>query len=246
MKLILPMAGDSFRFRELSAMPKYLIDVAGESMLAWGMKGTSFKAKDIVAIVREDHCAAFDVESALRRHIGEEMKIVKVRPTRGAAETVMMGIAQGNVSSSEPICIKDIDCLSVPAQGWQREVELQTGESCWVGTHGDGQPLSATTTNKSHVRLGVDGNILEIKEKSRLSPWFVAGWYLFSSAALFQKWAGEILRNPPNGEYYLSHVVAHGIQKGASCRPLPINKYADLGTPQVLAEFLNGAHSFSI
>lgn len=241
MKLILPMAGDSSRFQGIAKGPKYLIDVKGKPMLHWGLLGCEFKDDEIVAVVREDHCKAFEVEKKIRKVIGKNVGIVKVGPTRGAAETVFLGLAEGNPAFSEPICIKDVDCVSVPAEGWRAGIGA-AAKKCekpvaWVGACEEGLGAGEKSTNKSHLSLSVDGNILEIREKVRLSPWFVAGWYLFSSAAVFVEAAKKILERP-KGECYLSHVVSEVLRQGGAGKILPILEYHDLGTPQALQAYL--------
>lgn len=242
MKLILPMAGDSARFQGIAKGPKYLIEVKGKPMLHWGLLSCEFRPEEIVAVVRQDHCTEFDVEEKIRVVAGTAAKIVKVGATRGAAETVLMGLAEGNCTSGEPIAIKDVDCISAPPKGWRAGVEAASKKSktpiVWVGAHEDRLEIAEKNTNKSHLRLSAEGNILEIREKVRLSPWFVAGWYLFSSAAVFAEAAREILERPSSGECYLSHVVARVLQQGGAGKILAVREYHDLGTPSALQTYL--------
>lgn len=236
------MAGDSSRFQGIAKGPKYLIEVKGKPMLYWGLLGCEFRPEEMVAVVRKDHCQTFGVEEKIRAVAGAAAKIVKVGPTCGAAETVLMGLAEGNVPSGEPIAIKDVDCISVPAPGWRAEVEAASKKSntpiAWVGAHEDGLAAGEKNTDKSHLRLSREGNILEIREKVRLSPWFAAGWYLFSSAAVFAEAAKKILEGPHAGECYLSHVVAQVLQQGGVGKILPVREYHDLGTPSALQTYL--------
>lgn len=236
------MAGDSSRFRSLSDRPKYLIDVLGKPMLAYGVEGCPFVPEEIIAIVRKDHYEQFDAVARVRDILGERVQVIVVGPTRGAIETVLLGLKQAFVSPMEPICIKDADCLSVPSPGWRDKVETesQRGDRIWLGTHRDNLLMEERETNKSHVRFGEAGEIVEVAEKIRLSPYFIAGHYVFSSGSFFEKEAKEFVRlweERRKGELYLSGLVSHVLKQGGSVANLSIEKYADLGTPEALKNY---------
>lgn len=246
MRLILPMAGDSSRFRDYSPEPKYLIEVKGRPMLRLGLLGVECGPAETVAVLRHDHCERFGAADRVAAAIGPGARVARVGRTRGAAETVLLGLRDAAVPGDEPICVKDVDCVSIPDEGWRERVERTArsaaeGAIAWVGVHDDGLAPAARDTNKSHVESTPDGGLLDIREKVRLSPLFVAGIYVFSSARVFERAAEAVLSRPAGAEAYLSHVVKEVMASGGRGMCLRIREYADLGTPEALRRYLGSA-----
>lgn len=245
MRLILPMAGDSSRFRDYSPEPKYLVEVRGRPMLRLGLLGVECGPAETVAVLRHDHCEKFDAAERVSAAIGPGARVARVGRTRGAAETVLLGLRDAAVPGDEPICVKDVDCVSVPDAGWRERIEriAKSGKEAiaWVGVHDDGFGPEVRATNKSHVEPAPDGELLDIREKVRLSPLFVAGIYVFSSARVFERAAEAVLSRPAGHETYLSHVVKEVMASGGRGMCLRVQEYADLGTPEALRDYLGSA-----
>lgn len=244
MKLILPMAGEGSRFQSYSVLPKYMVEILEKPMIVHGLKGLGFLPENIVAIVRKDHEKQFQVGKFLKKNIGEGIQVIFVGRTKGASETVLLGLELANINPSDVICIKDADCISVPPKNWKKEIKAvcknKNEEGAWVGTFSDHGPPSGGETNKSHIALTKKGNIKDIREKVRLSPFFVAGHYIFSSPIFFKS-AVQVCEQ--EGEFYLSHVIRAVLNMGKSVHNLAIQEYVDLGIPQAVESYVKKSRS---
>jgi len=243
-RYILPLAGEGVRFQGYSDKPKYLIDVMGQPMISHGIAGLQCKPEEIVVVVQKEHNEKFNVGKQIKMVLGKKVIVVEVGRTCGATETVLLGIENGGVAAEELICVKDADCISIPKPNWRKKVEqgaAENDEMAWVSTYNDQGPPAGGLTNKSHVRLE-DKSVIEIQEKIRLSPFFIAGYYIFSKTKLFIEIARQVVKeqkeSPTTKEAYLSNVMSRIMKKGKPVQNFEIQEYADLGTPEALRDYV--------
>ena len=94
----------------------------------------------------------------------------------------------------------------------------------------------------SFVRIGDNGNAVEVREKERISPSATIGLYGFSSFYLYEKTYHEFFADQDNvvkGERYIAPMYNHLIQqdKRISISLVPFAAVHALGTPMDVDRF---------
>jgi hypothetical protein len=127
-------------------------------------------------------------------------------PTRGQAETVLLGIDQAGLDDDAPLTIFNIDTFR-PGFAFPSE----TGDGYLEVFRGSG-------TNWSYVRPSADGRVLETAEKMVISDLCCTGLYHFRTASSFRKAARAALAVADGREIYVAPLYNRLIADGADIR----------------------------
>src|SRR3954469_7022605 len=113
--IIIPMAGQSRRFHDAGyTRPKYELPLDGESLFAACTRSFEhyFHTERFVFVHRRDFGAgAFIAAECARLGIADVVSIGLDGPTRGQAETVLLGLEGAGYTGSESILIFNIDTI---------------------------------------------------------------------------------------------------------------------------------------
>src|SRR5881392_2921422 len=113
--IVIPMAGQSRRFYEAGfTRPKYELPVRGESLFACCTRSFEhyFKTERFVFVFRRDfEAAAFIEAECARLGIADYIAVGLAEPTRGQAESVLLGLEGADYSGSESLLIFNIDTI---------------------------------------------------------------------------------------------------------------------------------------
>lgn len=238
MDVVITMSGRGMRFREAGyEMPKYMIEARHKTLFEWSLislKGFQDTADKYIFIVLNDE--KYDVKQFISYHC-EQLRIknfsiiVLDECTDGQATTAMM--AEPYWNKEHALLIYNIDTYVEP-------FEMKPSEF-----KGDGfiPCFKAEGTHWSFVRLSENGQVVEIKEKQRISDNCTIGAYYFKTCQLYADLYREYYRdeqNNLNGEKYVAPLYNHLLQKGGKIYISNINpsKVHVLGTPAELATFL--------
>ena len=124
--ILIPMAGDSRRFREAGySLPKFMLPLNAGYVFDYVLAGLQEVStrQSLVFVSRVSH-AARDFIAARCAIMGlQNITVVELNaPTHGQAETVELGLDTLRVKETEPLTIFNIDTFHRPIQS--REVDV--------------------------------------------------------------------------------------------------------------------------
>lgn len=225
------MAGLSQRFRSHGfSSPKHLLPLAGQSVFYWALRSMQeYFDKELIifATLKSNYDSDFISQNCKLLGINNFQIYVLDEVTSGQAETIRMVTAflPGN-AKNDGLYIFNIDTIRPSLRfprladnsGW---LELFMG----LGDHWSFARLSNT----------MQGQVVEVAEKRRISDWCSTGAYAFSSITFFEssfdliyneKWAGV--------EKYVAPILQSIIERDFAVVSTCIDdsKMIPCGTPQ--------------
>lgn len=236
MNIVIPMAGRGSRFADVGwSVPKPLIEVLGEPLYAWGLKGLPLeKAERIILIALDELALDATFCDDVRRRFGDhEIEVVRVpNVTEGQACTVLL--AREFIDSDERLLIFNADT-------YQRS----SGLSALIDDPSIDGVLSAFRApgeQWSFVRVDGAGRVVETAEKRRISEWASTGMYYFRRGADYVAAADAMVAEDDRtrGEFYVAPLYNRLIAAGARIAMDVVDEVHVLGTPQAVDEFLRG------
>ena len=231
------MAGLGSRFREAGyTRPKYEIVVGGRPLFDWSMMALSaFRdagwAFSFAARGEEEprpfltrRCEALGIRMA---------DLVELdAPTDGQATTALF-LAE-RAEPSLPFAIFNIDTFVRP--GAMDPGTIAPGAAGWVPCFpGPGDSWSFAREDK-------DGRVVELREKTRISPHATLGLYWFRTAALYRELYREFFAGgagTEKGERYVAPMYNRLIEDGelVTLSVVPLEDVGMLGTPDQVERF---------
>lgn len=237
--VVITMGGAGSRFRKAGYnIPKYMIEAKGKTLFEWSMislEGYKNKVNQYIFIAMKDENVAvenFIKSNCQKLNINNYQIILLDYLTDGQATTAMLGSKYWNLENS--LLIYNID--TYVEAGIMNEQELK----------GDGfiPCFKATGDHWSFVRLNEKNQVVEIKEKQRISDYCTLGAYYFKTCQLYTDLYNEYYNekaNMVNGEKYVAPLYDYLLSKGGQIYISDIDpKYVHvLGTPEELNYFIN-------
>ncbi|HAQ7384494.1 TPA: hypothetical protein J0W29_000888 [Enterococcus faecium] len=237
MTVIITMAGLGSRFRKVGyTVPKYMIEAKGKTLFEWSMGSlvdyNSNVEKYVFVVRKEDDAAEFIKEHCAPYGISNVDVVEIDYMTDGQATTCMLAIPYCNKESS--IMVYNIDTYVEPR-------EMKLADIC-----GDGHIpcFHAEGDHWSFAKLDEFGNVVEVREKVRISNNCTLGAYYFSSAKLYEDLYREYYKDDSKmekNEKYIAPLYNYMIEKGynVTISIVSADKVHVLGTPEELNIFLN-------
>lgn len=211
--IVIPMAGMSARFFDAGyTLPKYQLHLWGDTVFAHAVRSfeAAFAHEHFVFVTRTDFGAlAFVEREVLRLGIHRYTIVPLESPTRGQAETVMLGL-QGTDGGTGPLTIFNIDSFRY---GFEHPGFAAECDGYLEVFHGEG-------THWSFVDPGPDGQVLRTTEKDRISSLCSDGLYVFRDAGTYRRaFAGAIEQGLwVRGEIYVAPLYNVLIREGMDIR----------------------------
>ena len=242
MNVMVPLGGIGSRFqKEGYKYPKPFVRVLGKEMILWVVDSLKLKKEDSLVVVYNP--AFLDMRELMEmvvQHVPQTILVELPGPTRGAAETVRLGLEGLDASKrARPTMLVDGDAFyTVDIVSMYRAISTKAGGSfCFHDT----QP------KPMYSYVNVEGKqITQIKEKVKISDWANTGCYCFRDGQQLLKYCIQIidkgetqLSQDMKGEFYTSGVIAAMLNDGERFEALTLNKEAMhvLGTPAPLQAF---------
>lgn len=235
--IVITMGGLGARFREQGYQcPKYMIEAKGKTLFEWSMislENFRESAASYIFVVMQDNkndVAEFIEKQCLNMRITNYHIIVIDYLTDGQAATAML--AKKYWEPENGLLIYNIDTY-VEAN------EMKAAELC-----GDGfiPCFKAPGNHWSFVRLNENNEVVEIKEKQRISDNCTLGAYYFASCQLYEDIFNEFYANKvkKDGEKYIAPMYDYLLKKGGKIyiSIIDAKKVHVLGTPDELRKFL--------
>lgn len=235
--IIITMAGIGSRFIKAGYnVPKYEIVAKGKTLFEWSLdslRDFEEKVEKIIFVVKkEDHARQF-IEKKCSLYAYKEIEIIEIdKLTDGQATTAMLALKSCNDES--PILIYNIDTYIEP---YELKYNCLKGDGHIPCFHAGG-------THWSFVKLDKNNQVIEVREKEKISDNCSLGAYYFSSASLYKKLYKEYYSSNHNNAYtekYIAPLYNYMIMNGYSVTMNIIDseKVHVLGTPEELADFIN-------
>ncbi|MEE8600100.1 glycosyltransferase family 2 protein [Euzebya tangerina] len=230
------MAGRGSRFRQAGYdRPKYEIEALGAPLFDWSMRSL-----EVFRLAGWRFCFAARSGVGAAAFIGERADALGIaaidvltldEETDGQATTALL-LAELAVAQA-PLVIYNIDTFVDPAV-----LDPPTPEVCggWIPC------FPAPGEGWSFARTNADGDVVELREKVRISDHATIGLYWFDSAARYMA-AYESYYEVPDreekGERYVAPLYNQLIADGAAVRisRLALEDVGMLGTPEQVANF---------
>ena len=233
------MGGVGARFRKAGYdMPKYMIESKGRSLFEWSLLSLeNFKnvANSYIFVALKDkeyNVNNFIVSKCNKMNIRNYSIIILDEITDGQATTALR--AEKYWNSDNGLLVYNIDTYVEPNIMKYEELKGDGFIPCFKG-EGD---------HWSFVRLDENNNVIEIKEKERISDFCTIGAYYFRSCRLYKQLYNEYYnnngnKNLVNGEKYIAPLYNYLLSKGGKIfiSDIKPEKVHVLGTPEELNDF---------
>jgi len=233
MNIIIPIGGIGQRFKDEDyLMPKPLINVLGKSMIYRVIDNLNIDNNDTIYIVYNNHLKEFNFEDLISFYFpNKDIKFISLDyVTKGATETVLS-------------CLNTLD---------NKELNKNTLIlDCDTFYKDDIIKSFKTSPNKNIIHYFTDTNIdpifsyiktnndqvIEIKEKEKISNKANTGAYGFSSGHLLKKYCNKVLNLKK--ELYISYVYNEMLKDNVDIYSKEIFKFHCVGTPLQLKVYCN-------
>ena len=233
--VVITMAGLGSRFKKAGyKVPKYMIEVHGKTLFEWSMEslaGYYDKENEYIFIVRKEDNSRDFIEGMGQKLGYKKVTVVEIDYlTDGQATTAM--VAAPHWDKETPLMIYNIDTYVEAGEMTTEQIEGDGFLPCF---HADGD-------HWSFVKLGEDGNAVEVREKSRISDNCTLGAYYFKTCGLYEDLYKEYYSSDEKlekGEKYVAPLYNYLISKGKEVRIsiVDYDKVHVLGTPEELEVF---------
>jgi len=245
MNVVIPLGGIGSRFQTEGYLtrPKPFIPVLGKPMIRWVVDNLSLSADDTLVVIYNP--AWMSMKNFMQEHLADRdarIRLVELPgPTRGAAETVLIGLnALPKEMLKRPTLLADGDTFYTAdvVERFREVGKTHNAVFCFKDT----QPKPIY----SYITMDAADNIKEVKEKIKISDWANTGCYCFRDGVELAKECQELIKRgetqlsqDQKGEFYTSGVIAAMIAKGAPFRGIKLQRedFHVLGTPTQVAEW---------
>jgi capsule biosynthesis phosphatase len=232
MNIIIPAAGEGKRFLEQGySSPKPLINVLGEPMIFYVIKSLCLQPSDKIFIVYTQDLDKYSFQHILRKEFPDlNLNFVLLKfKTRGPVETVLCGLNQMADLQEKTLVL---DCDTFYGDDIVQSAKAVLGHCIFYFTD-----LSQDSIF-SYIKID-NGQVMQIREKVRISDHACAGSYGFKSGTILKQYCESVLNaeDKAKGEYYLSSVYAQMLKDGETVIAYPVDDFHCLGTPYQLQAY---------
>lgn len=234
--IIITMAGLGSRFRKAGYnCPKYMIEAKGKTLFEWSMDSlvgyNKYVSKYIFIVLKKDNSSDFISKNIAKYGITDVEIIELEQMTDGQATTCLLAIPY--CDPGEAILVYNIDTYVEPYEMKYEDIQGDGHIPCF---HAKGD-------HWSFAKLDNNGNVVEVREKERISDNCTLGAYYFSSARLYKKLYDEFYSDDSHvekNEKYIAPLYNYMIEKRMPVTISIVNaeKVHVLGTPEELEIFL--------
>ena len=217
--VMIPLGGLGSRFqKEGYTRPKPFVQVMGKPMILWVLDSLKLRPQDELVIVYNPDFLSRKYWPIVTATYPRLRFVELPGPTRGAAETVMIGLRGINATlRAQPVMLVDGDAF------YDQDIVSMYREVASKGANGvfyfeDTQPkpmYSYIVFDPSSRRIS------QVKEKVKISDHANSGCYCFASGVELEKQCCALLDSGSTqlsqdkvGEYYTSGVIAAMIEEG--------------------------------
>jgi len=245
MNIIIPLGGKGERFSKNGfKTPKPLIPILDKTMIEYVLDNIKFLQEDRVYIIYNEALEQYDFTHFLQKKY-QNIQFIKIQDTKGAVETLLIGIGQIIMSSLYDKNRKTIllDCDTYYTEDILTIFRNATHNMVFYTKNTDPNPIY------SYIELcHIDNHIIDIKEKEKISDNANTGAYAFLDILELYQYCIYILENNITfrGEPYTSCVIAEMIKDKNTFIgfELDVSTVISLGTPQAIQEYIDKTYAY--
>ena len=225
--LVMPMAGRGSRFAKQGIVePKPLVEIGGRPFFWWAVESLRRAATidQMAFVVLEEHQRDFDISRRIFEFYPDSKVIRIPEVTAGSAETGFIGVAA--IEGDGPVAINDCDhaFLTGPLE--------TTLERLGSGTSATLMSFRSSNPGFSYAQLDEDGNVIGTVEKQVVSPFAIAGCYLFQSAELYREQYKRYLTTCAYNELFISGMYNELLKERKRVDLHVLEAHFPFGTPE--------------
>lgn len=235
MNIIIPVAGLGQRFSEDNyILPKPLVRALGKPILFWNIEHLKVTDNDIIYIVYRKEFDKYNFTNILKHNFLQyNFRFIPIdSETRGAAETVLYAIASmSEQDKKQPTLIIDSDNFYEDDIIAKFKTNMQN--IIFYAKNTEKNPIY------SYILLDKNYEVLDIREKEKISDNACVGVYGFQNAVILEKNIKDIIINnkKQKNEFYISSVYKNLLDQNIDVLGVEIHNFVSLGTPRALQSF---------
>lgn len=233
MNVIIPIGGVGKRFSDDGyTLPKPLIKSLGKSIIFWNIENLNLSQDDIVYIVYREEFKKYNFENLLQNKFRKiRFEFISIQnDTRGASETVLYALDKMESNIDDLTIIVDSD-------NFYNDDIISISKSV-----NDNLIFYKKDYDKNPIYsyiLDIDGIVIDIKEKEKISDNACVGAYCFKSGRELKDSIKSVLVQDikQKNEYYVSSIYKFLLENKVTIKSHEINDFICLGTPNQLKTF---------
>jgi len=238
MNIIIPLGGKGERFRKKGYdKPKPLIKVFNKEILFYVIDNLVINKDDKIFIIYNKDLDNYDFSNIIKNKYTNINLIKLDRDTKGASETVFIGLNEiiNNYSYNKKSILIDGDTFyTEDIINKFRSID----KNAVFYTHNfDANPVF------SYIKIDNENNIIDIKEKNKISDNANTGAYAFNDIKVLYNYAKYIVENNIifNNECYTSCIINEMINKNEQFLGIELNNnnVNVLGTPEQVENYIS-------
>lgn len=234
--ILIPIGGIGKRFKINNyKKPKSLINIFGRPILYYLLDNLQINKNTLVYIIYNHEYRNYNLESTLQKDFPNIIFAFYClhTETRGACETINIGLKNINLDYDCPILCLDCDNFYTEniIQKWDGKTAIFY--------------VKDTNTKPIYSYLNIDEKnfIISIKEKDKISDNACSGAYGFSSYKILLEYSEKTLKTnmTVNNEFYTSSCISIMIDNNIDFEAVEVKRenYHCLGTPFQMKQFYN-------
>jgi beta-phosphoglucomutase-like phosphatase (HAD superfamily)/dTDP-glucose pyrophosphorylase len=240
MNIIIPLGGKGDRFTICGyTQPKPLIKIFEKCMIEYVLDNLIYSNEDKIFIIYNSKLDNYDFNIYICNKY-PFIQLIKVNDTKGAVETLSLGIEiiMSNYSYNAKCLI--LDCDTFYTEDILDVFRSSKNNMVFYTKNYETEPIY------SYIEM-VDDCIINIKEKEKISDNANTGAYAFVDITHLYNWCKHVLDNKItfNNEPYTSCVISEMIKSNILFNGYELqNKQVfSLGTPHALNVYINNTHA---
>jgi NDP-sugar pyrophosphorylase family protein len=226
--LVMPMAGRGSRFSKMGMdMPKPLIELGGKPFFWWAVESLrrSVPLREMVFVVLEEHCERYAIHERICAYYNEARIVRIAEVTSGAAETAAIGLNE--VATNGPVALNDCDHAFHSDMLAEMARRFNAGDA-------DAAVMCFRSDNPAYSYAEVDsaGLVTGTVEKKVVSPYAIAGCYLFAEPAVFLDAFVRYREQCPYDELFVSGIYNLLAEEHRTLLKADMQQHWSFGTPE--------------
>lgn len=243
MNIIIPLGGKGDRFKKNGyEIPKPLIKIFEKTMIEYVLDNLLLNSEDKIFIIYNFKLNNYDFSNYIKEKYNHIELIQINKDTKGASETLFLGLNQilNNFNYNEKCLILDCDTFYT-----QNIVEIFRNTNYNTIFYTKNYNSEAIY---SYIELDDNENVINIKEKNKISDNANTGAYSFVNIHELNNYCQLVLENNItfNGEPYTSCIIDEMIKLNITFKGYELENdfVISLGTPLAVEKYINETYAF--
>ena len=242
MNIIIPLGGKGERFSKNGyTQPKPLIPIFEKNMIDYVIDNLNITSEDKIFIIYNSNLDNYNFSSYIKNKY-TFINLIKINDTKGAVETLFLGINDIiNEYSYNDKCLI-LDCDTFYTQDIINIFKNSNDNMVFYTKNYDKEAIY------SYIELNEESKILNIREKEKISDNANTGAYAFTDIKLLYDYCKYVLDNNItfNNEPYTSCVISEMLNKNIIFKghELKDTNVFSLGTPLAVKIYIDNTNAF--